>query len=517
MEAKQPRICVSICERTVDEIKLAAMRAAESADMIELRLDCLDQSLGVETLRDVKAFLPGISVPVIVTYRPTEQGGQSNLSAKLRLLFWLFNRPAADFFDVEFDIATAPSVFDTDKHLDWTRVISSYHNFRGVPDDLVGTYERMSNTRARILKFAVQADDVVDCLTVFQLLERGLKAGHEMIAIAMGTSGLATRILGPSRGAFLTYASLTDDKPTAPGQISVDELRQVYRIDKINRQTQVIGLVGLPVSHSISPQIHNASFESLELNAVYIPFEVKNLNEFVGRMVHPRTRELDWNMRGLSITAPYKSVVMDQLDWIDPAAREIGAVNTIVAEGDELHGYNTDASGFLEALSNLVGELKGLRCAVIGTGGAARTAVWSLRRQSAEVTVFARNGPRAKALAGTFGARWEKLDGADFKDFAVVINATPLGTAGQWETETPAIASQLAGARFVYDLVYNPASTRFMREAQSVGCETLGGLGMLVAQAQEQFRLWTGVAAPARVMREAAVRALGLASSESKL
>ena len=144
-------------------------------------------------------------------------------------------------------------------------------------------------------------------------------------------------------------------------------------------------------------------------------------------------------------------------------------------------------------------------------------AVWSLRRQNSEVTVFARNGPSAKALAEAFGASWEKLDGAVFKDFAVVINATPLGTAGPLETETPAIASQLAGARFVYDLVYNPASTRFMREAQSVGCETLGGLEMLVAQAQEQFRLWTGMPAPARVMREAADRALGLASPEFKV
>ena len=145
-------------------------------------------------------------VPVIVTYRPSEQGGQRDLSAKLRLLFWLFNRPAADYFDVEFDIATAPSVFDSEKHFHWGRVISSYHNFREVPADLPAIYERMSNTRARILKFAVQAHDVIDCLPVFQLLERGIRSGHEMIAIAMGASGLATRILGPSRGAFLTYA-----------------------------------------------------------------------------------------------------------------------------------------------------------------------------------------------------------------------------------------------------------------------------------------------------------------------
>lgn len=508
MEPKQLRICVSICERSSGAIKREAARAAESADLIELRLDCLDQSQGAQSLGNIKALFPDIPRPVIVTYRPAEQGGRRDLTAKLRLLFWLFNRPAADFFDVEYDIATAPSLFDCDKHLDWGRVISSYHNFRGVPADLMTIYERMSNTRARILKIAVQANDAVDCLPVFDLLERGIRAGHEMIAIAMGAPGLATRILGPSRGAFLTYASLDDDKTTAPGQISVRELREVYRIERVNRQSQVTGLIGLPVSHSVSPHIHNAAFEAAGVNAVYIPFEVKDLKGFIGRMVHPRTRELDWNMRGLSVTAPHKSAVMDLLDRVDPAAREIGAVNTIVAAGDELQGYNTDAVGFIKPLLKRWGDLKGLPCAVIGTGGAASAAVWSLRRQNAEVTVFARNAAKAEALAEKFGAAWEQLEGTAFKGFSVVINATPMGTAGQLESETPATASQLAGASFAYDLVYNPNPTRFLREAESVGCETLGGLDMLVAQAAEQFRLWTGVSAPESVMREAANRAL---------
>ena len=177
MESKPARICISICERSVDEIKISAMRAAESADLIELRLDCLDQSLGIESLREIKSIFPDIHVPVIVTYRPSEQGGQRDLSAKLRLLFWLFNRPAADYFDVEFDIATAPSVFDSDKHFDWGRVISSYHNFKRVPGDLLTIYNRMSNTRARILKFAVHAEDAIDCLPVFHLLERASDPG----------------------------------------------------------------------------------------------------------------------------------------------------------------------------------------------------------------------------------------------------------------------------------------------------------------------------------------------------
>jgi len=506
METNPVQICVSICERTRETIQLQAERADELADLVEVRLDGLDPD--TYNLRDFKGYLPVVLRPVVATYRPAEQGGMNQLTGKQRLLFWLFNRPAADFFDIEFDMATTPSVFDSEKDLDWSRVISSYHNFRGVPADLLSIYERMARTRARILKIAVQAHDITDCLPVFDVLQRGLADGHEMIAIAMGGYGLITRILGPSRGAFLTYASPEDGKATAPGQISVKDLRDVYRVEKISRDSQVMGLVGQPVAHSLSPHMHNSAFEALGLDAVYLPLEVKELRPFISRMVHPLTRELNWNMVGLSVTAPHKTPVMDLLDWVDDSARAIGAVNTIVIDGPQLRGYNTDASGFIKPLLARCGELKGLRCAVIGTGGAASAAVWSLSRQNAEVTVFGRKVDKTRVFAEEFGVAWQSLEDAVFNDFAIVVNATPLGTAGVSESQTPAMGAQLAGASFVYDLVYNPTPTRFLREAESVGCETIDGLEMLIAQAAEQFKLWTGSAAPEGVMRAAANRAL---------
>ena len=264
----------------------------------------------------------------------------------------------------------------------------------------------------------------------------------------------------------------------------------------------------MPVAHSISPAFHNAAFAAAEFDAVYIPFEVKDLKSFIKRMVHPRTRELDWSMRGLSVTAPHKSAVMESLDWIDPVAREIGAVNTIVVEGDQLRGYNTDAAGFINPLLEKCGDLKGWPCAVIGAGGAARAVVWGLRQRNVEVTVFARDTHSAETLAKEFGAAYQPLSGASFENFKVVVNTTPLGTMGPLQSETPANASQLSGASFVCDIVYNPISTRFLREGEIAGCQTLSGLEMLVAQAEEQFRLWTGAAAPAGVMREVADRAL---------
>ena len=312
-----------------------------------------------------------------------------------------------------------------------------------------------------------------------------------MIAIAMGTAGIATRILGPSRGAFLTYASLEDEAATAPGQISVRAFRDVYRLAEINQQTRIFGLVGWPVTHSVSPRMHNAAFAATGANAVYIPFAVGDLNAFVKRMVHPRTRELDWNIAGLSVTAPHKSAVMDQLDWIEPEAQEIGAVNTIVIEGDELRGHNTDVAAFIKPLAQKFGELRQARCAIIGAGGAATAALWGLARAGAMATLFARNAEKGRALAARFGVDGSELAGASFAGYDLVINATPLGTAGQFEDETPATTQQLRGARLAYDLVYNPIETRFLRAAHAAGCETLGGLAMLAAQAAEQFRLWS--------------------------
>ena len=366
----------------------------------------------------------------------------------------------------------------------------------------------MSRTPAGVLKIAVQANDAIDCLPVFQLLERARADGREMIAIAMGTAGVATRILGPSRGAFLTYASLDIETTTAPGQISVRELMEVYRLEKLDRHTQIFGLIGLPVSHSVSPLMHNAAFAATRRNAVYVPFETREIKTFIKRMIHPRTRELEWNVRGLSVTAPYKFAVMEPLDWIEPAAREIGAVNTIVSEGEALHGYNTDAPGFIKPLEREFGNLRDARCAVIGAGGVASAALWSFGQARAKATVFARDVWKASALAERFGAEWLPLEEARFTGFDVVVNATPLGTVGHFEGETPATASQLRGARLVYDLVYNPTETKFLREASAAGCKTLGGLAMLVAQAAEQFKLWTGAPPPEGVMYEAAQRGL---------
>lgn len=485
------RICVSVCEKTLDALESSAVRASESADFVELRVDCLTR------LEDLQRVLNLVSRPVILTFRPREQGGHRDLDHQARRLFWQ-TAPQTEWWDIESDLTP---------ETDWSRVIISHHDFSGVPADLPEIYERLAATPARVVKIAVQANDISDCIPVFQLIERARTDGREVIAIAMGNAGLATRILGPPRGAFLTYAALEEESPTAPGQITAQKLRSVYHVDQLDRETMICGLVGLPVMHSVSPHMHNAAFRTAGVNGVYLPLEVRDVKTFFQRMVHPRTRELDWNLRGLSVTAPHKSAVLEFLDWIEPNAEEIGAVNTIVVDNDKLRGFNTDAAGFIEPLLNVVDSFDGLRAAIIGAGGAARAATWALLQQNAKVTVFARDVAKARALGQVFDVSYQSLSSAAFAGYDLVINATPLGS-GEFIDQAPATAEQLAGARCVYDLVYNPIETRLLKEASKAGCKTVRGLEMLVAQARNQFELWTGRSPDSTAMYESAAAAL---------
>lgn len=508
MSTAERRICVSICERDVRALATAIKLAAETGYFTEVRLDCINAADLTSVMENLRQLLQEHARSTIITFRPQEQGGLRPLTLDERLQFWRehgFGLPTF-LFDLEVDLAE--EFLRKGEAVDWSRVICSTHDFSTSVVDVKNLYERIARTPARFLKVAVMLDDAVQNLEIFELIERAASDDRKLIAIGMGGSGVPSRILGPSHGSFITYASLDHNTSTAPGQLTAKELRDTYRVEQITGATEIMGLIGHPIAHSLSPQTHNAAFRAATLDAVYLPFDVRDLPSFMRRMVHPATREIDWRLRGLSVTTPHKQNVMDHLDWIDRGAREIGAVNTVVIDGKELKGYNTDALGFISALKTLRPGLNGARCAVIGSGGAARAAIWALRQEDAEVSVFVRDVERAKPVAETFHVPIADLQSAAFKSFDVVVNTTVLGMSGHSEQQTPANAAQLRGARLAYDLVYNPNETRFLREAEQVGCETLGGLSMFVAQAAEQFRLWTGREAPSNVMHAAAVEAL---------
>lgn len=506
MPERSARICAVITEPSVAAARAAMQSAAMVADIIELRLDYL-RDFDFNHPDRLSALLDDKPLPVIVTCRAVDEGGQQEIAeaVRLRLLTETLRR-GADYCDIEaahYDEGAAAQ-------LDVSRLIVSYHNFSETPADLSAIYERLTRRPAAIHKIAVRANDITDSLRVLGLLDRAAAEHRPLIAIAMQEAGMLTRIIGPVRGSFLTYGSLSRGHESAPGQVTCDELRDLYRIHRLTPDTQVVGIIGQPVSHSASPQMHNRAFQERGLDFVYLPFEVNEVGEFFKRFVRPATREIDWPLRGFSVTIPHKAAVIPFLDELDETARRIGAVNTVVIKGERLIGYNTDADGAMAPLE-AVTDLRQARCAVIGTGGSARALVFGLRERGARVMLFARNPAKAAALANEFNLTAHPIESLATSDAEIIINTTPVGMLNHDEGTSLIRRDVWADRKIAYDLIYNPPETRFLADARLHGCVTINGVEMLAAQAARQFELWTDRKPPIEVLLAAILEKINLA------
>ncbi|MCI0525372.1 MAG: shikimate dehydrogenase [Acidobacteria bacterium] len=495
-------ICVPITEADVNGFLATIHEADKIADAIELRLDYLPAKSLPRLIVELASSVERISKPLIFTFRPREQGGKRDLTLRDRRDFWRGLSPeiikSIRFADFEFDLVE--SFVGEQPPIPWEKIICSWHDFAETPDDLIARYDSMAIAPAAVVKIATQANRISDCQRVFELIDY---AGGKkpVIALAMGLPGLMTRALGLSRGAMLTFGSLRRGAESAAGQPTIAELRDLYRVKELSRESEILGVIGNPVGHSRSPLMHNAALKALNRTGVYLPFEVDDLASFVIEFVHPKTRTLDWNLRGLSVTIPHKLAIIPYLDFVDATANAIGAVNTVVVEDEELRGYNTDSVGAMKLLDELI-DLKNARVAVIGAGGAARAICYGLNERDADVMIYARDLKKAQPLADEFNARIATLDSFNGES-DLVINCTPIGMLGHSEGQSPINAESLKNVKLVYDLIYTPEETALLRDARQAGCQTLGGLSMLVGQAAEQFRLWTGLEAPVDVMWQA--------------
>jgi 3-dehydroquinate dehydratase/shikimate dehydrogenase len=491
------KICVPVTGATVGEMIENIRRAAEVADVIELRIDSLAPGeidrLSVKLKRNrtvpEKHFL--------VTFRAREQGGYRDITLRERQEFWASGKD--DFWggDFEEDVIEETSVWREENV-----IICSFHDFDGVPDRLERVYERLKGVRnynslASIIKLAVQPADITDSLPLWNLLKRARKENIKFIPVAMGEAGKWTRIMGPAFGAPLTYGSLDTGKETAPGQITAKDLIEIYRVKDLTEKTQVFGVIGDPVSKSLSPYMHNPAFQAKGIDAVFMHLEVKDLKRFITEFI-PGSR---LNFGGLSVTMPHKQAIIPYLDGIDDAAKAIGAVNTVKFEDGKVYGYNTDAHGFIEPLKKAYGDLNGAKAALLGAGGAARACAYALKKEGAGVTVFVRDVGKAAAFAGEFGIDALDLASLDASGFDILVNATPVGMRAGEEDQTLLNAGRLKDVKLVFDLITKPAETALMREAKKAGIPIIGGVEMLIAQGIKQFEIWTGQKAPAGLMR----------------
>ncbi len=268
---------------------------------------------------------------------------------------------------------------------------------------------------------------------------------------------------------------------------------------KIDQYTQLYGIIGFPVRHSLSPLMHNTAFEALGINAVYLAFETMNLKGVIKAM-----KAL--TIMGMSVTIPHKTSIIPYLDELHPLAKQIGAVNTIVNHEGRLIGYNTDATGALAALERRV-DMKGLRCLILGAGGAARSIGFALKGVGANLWITNRTASKAKALAEALGCGsidWDEMGGFETD---LIVQATPVGMAPHTNA-CPVPETLLKPGTVVMDIIYNPLETRLVKIARSRDCIVIDGLSMFVRQGVEQFRLWTRTDPPVSLMEKVVTEAL---------
>jgi len=512
------KIVASVVEPTLERALAVMARVGAVADGIELRLDALGVRPAEDLTSGLASAIGATSKPLILTYRPREEGGYADASLPERVRFWSHVIAEAErhadararlLYDLEVDVAEAFCAAASGgraRAVPWERVIVSQHRDAASPEAIEAMYARASALPARILKLAIFAHDIGDSLAIFHLLERARREGRALVGIAMGTAGLLTRILGVAYGSAFTYGAAVAGREAAPGQIPVSDLRTLYRVAEIGRKTAVVGVIGHPIGHSLSPLVHNTGFRALGLDFVYVPLDVVALDRFMRDFVRPQTRRFSWPLRGLSVTIPHKVAAMEYLDEVELLARHVGAVNTIVVEGDRLRGHNTDVAGGTEPLAERI-ALDGARVAIVGTGGAARALAYGARARGARVLLFGRRPESVREWAGSIGAEAHALGELARAAFDVLINATPVGMAGYPEQEVIPDAA-LRHRPLVYDLVYNPLETPLLRRAKQMGCPVLSGVEMFLRQAAEQFRLWTGAEPPLDALRACVYTAL---------
>lgn len=470
-------ICLTLSGPTIEDNLRALNDNKDYVDICELRLDLLSSS---EVPKAVD-FPTLVDIPVILTLRRVSDGGKCTLQEKARrnLLIETMKNGGYSYVDIEDDVKK--SDVEEAAHSLGMKVIRSFHDFEGVPADVFSRVHSLAS-RGDVAKIAVTPHSIADVMTLFRVNEE-LKDVPKII-IGMGEWGVATRILYKKMGSILTFGS--NGKAVAPGMVSAKDLKLLYRADKINDNTGIYGVVGNPVMHSLSPQIHNPGFQRIHYNAVYVPFLADSIRSFL-------TLAEMLRMRGFSVTVPFKVDVVKYLGNITREVKQIGSCNTVVRVPNMWKGTNTDYYGFIHPIAKEIedGEIKS--ALVIGAGGAAKAIVWALKMRNIKVTIVNRTKSKADEMARLYGVASDSLDNISLYEGKVdlVVQATNMGLH-PYEDVNPAENFHFSGKEIAYDIVYKPKYTKFLLAAQNAGCTLKFGWDMLMEQGKLQFESFTG-------------------------
>jgi len=479
-----PRVCLAVTGSDPVELIEKAEGLIRDNTFLEFRLDYLSRpALALPKIKRFTEYHP--QVVAIATCRRKASGGRfrGSMASQLELL----GKAAVagcHLLDIELQTATKCKPEQLQRLRNRAALILSYHDFRGTKR-LEETLDKMVAISADYYKIVSTATTLYDNVTMMKFLEKRSDK-HSLIGLCMGEQGIISRVLGVRAGSVFTFASVSPDEKTAPGQVTAQDLRNTYRIEQVDAATRVYGVAGDPVVHSLSPAIMNTALRRENVNGVYVALHAKALKDLLACV-------RDIPIHGLSITMPYKEAILKHLDNTDSHTTKIGACNTVVrAQDGKLYGFNTDAAGVVRPLEQRI-TLEKAKILVLGAGGAARAAVFGLKERGAEVYILNRSVGPAKKLAHRAHARVIKR--ADLKKLAfdVIINATPVGMGNT--RESPLNENEIK-ARYVFDMIYDPPETRLMKLAKAQGAQVIPGIEMFVHQAARQFEIWTGKPAP---------------------
>jgi 3-dehydroquinate dehydratase/shikimate dehydrogenase len=479
-----PRVCLAVTGSDPSDLLEKAENLVRDNPFLEFRLDYLAKpALAVPKIKQFMEMNP--HAVVIATCRRTASGGKFKgaIPAQLDLL----GKAAAagsQLVDVELQTAAKCKPEQLQKLRTKAALVLSFHDFRGTKK-LEETLSEMRKYPADFYKVVSTATTLYDNVTMMKFLEKESDR-HSLVGLCMGEQGIVSRVLGVRAGSAFTFAAVSPNERTAPGQVTAQDLRNVYRIDQVDAATRVYGVAGDPVAHSLSPVIMNIAMRRENVNAVYVALHAKSLKDLLACV-------RDIPIHGLSITMPYKQAILEHLDNTDSHTAKIGACNTVVrAQDGKLYGFNTDTAGVVRPLEQRIG-IENARVLVLGAGGAARAAVFGLKERGAEVFILNRTVEAGQKLARQAKARTVKR--ADLKklSFDVIINATPVGMKNP--KESPLLEAEI-NAKYVFEMIYDPAETQLMKLARARGAQVIPGIEMFVQQAARQFEIWTGKPAP---------------------
>ena len=487
------RICAVVAASKAAEMARLVRSALKQTRTVELRLDWLSSDTErAQFLGWLRKSHPR-NATFLATCRRREGGGKLAGGVD-RELYWLTQACEAgcQWCDLEVETLRKLPGQSVREYAVPRRVMLSMHDFERTPD-LPRSVSPPAHGGVDAVKIAAEARTIRDSVRLLRLARNS----KSFVAVPMGEAGLPARILALREGSALAYAPVAS--ATAPGQVSLHDMKYLYRAHVLTRRTQVYGVIGDPVGHSLSPLLHNTGFIARRIDAVYLPFLVHDLRDFLAAIP-------EFGVRGFSVTHPHKQAILKYLKECDPLAAEIGAVNTVVVRRNgSLYGGNTDYLGLLRALEKKL-RIKGSRILVFGAGGAARAAVFALARSGATVAICARREKAARQLARAFGAESLPRAALRTESFDAILNATPVGMHPH-DGVSPLAPGELH-CRLVMDMINRPRETQLLKIAARKGIATVAGIEMLIAQGVAQWQIWMGKRAPEVPMRRAVLAAL---------